>query len=194
MNKFAKISAFSILGLALMLSPHVSYAYYASTPTVNKFTTTVSTEKKSYSAGETINLSGQATPYEQGRKLSVIVRDTASNIMLLKTVPVNSDGTYSYSITDTSSWKKGNYNVAAQYGSSDVNIGTSIFSFDPSVKAEPTPVPATTSTATPTTEKTDSKNELKMDAKVDTKKKDKKAEPKAKDTKKKTKKVKPKNS
>lgn len=183
MNKFAKISAFSILGLALMLSPHVSYAYYASTPTTNKFTTTVSTEKKSYGAGETINLSGQATPYEEGRKLSVIVRDTASNIVVLKTVPVNSDGTYSYSITDTTSWKKGNYNVAAQYGSSDVNIGTTMFSFDPSVKAEPVPA------ATP--EKTDSKNELKMDAKADTKKKDKKVEPK-KDTKKK--KAKPKSS
>ena len=145
MNKFAKIAAFSILGLALLITPHASHAYYAATPTVNKFTTTVTANKKSYGAGESINLSGHVDPYEEGRKLSVIVRDAASNIMVLKTVPVNADGTYTYSVTDTTTWKKGKYEVSAQYGSSDVNIGTTMFSFDPSVKAEPasiaTPAP-----------------------------------------------------
>jgi len=178
-NKFSKITVFAILGLALLISPHAAHAYYASTPTVNKFTTTISANKKSYGAGEQIVLSGDAKPYEEGRKLSVIVRDSASNILVLKTVPVNADGTYSYTISDTATWKKGTYSVAAQYGSSDVNIGTTSFSFDPSIKAEPAPV------ATP--QKTD-----------ETPTKDvKKAEPKkkpVKEVKKKVKKQKPKNN
>ncbi|MFM8658747.1 MAG: hypothetical protein ACKOCQ_02265 [Candidatus Nitrosotenuis sp.] len=179
MNKFAKFAAFSILGLALLITPHASHAYYAATSTTNKFTTTVTASKKSYGSGESIELSGQATPYEEGRKLSLIVRDGASNIMVLKTVPVNPDGTYTYSITDTTTWKKGTYNVAAQYGSSDVNIGTTILSFDPAVKAEP--VPAATPEPAPTPEK-------KADEKP-------KAEPKkVKEVKKPVKKTKPKKN
>jgi len=173
MNKFAKFAAFSILGLALLITPHASHAYYAATPTVNKFTTTVTANKKSYGAGESIELSGQATPYEEGRKLSIIVRDTASNIMVLKTVPVNPDGTYTYSISDTATWKKGIYNVAAQYGSSDVNIGTTILSFDPTVKAQPAPVAVPAPTLEP--KKTDDKPIKKT-----SEKKPKKVEPKKK--------------
>ena len=174
MNKFAKFAAFSILGLALLITPHASHAYYAATPTVNKFTTTITANKKSYGAGESIELSGQATPYEEGRKLSIIVRDTASNIMVLKTVPVNPDGTYTYSIPDTTTWKKGTYNVAAQYGSSDVNIGTTILSFDPTVKAPPAPV--VTPSPTPEPKKTDDKPVVKKTSE----KTPKKVEPKKK--------------
>lgn len=187
MNKFAKFATFSILGLALLITPHASHAYYAATPTANKFTTTVTANKKSYGAGESIELSGQATPYEEGRKLSIIVRDGASNIMVLKTVPVNPDGTYTYSITDTSTWKKGTYNVAAQYGSSDVNIGTTIVSFDPSVKAEPAPI------ATPTPEPTKKADDEPV--KKTSEKQAKKAEPKkVKEVKKPVKKTKPKKN
>lgn len=171
----SKIAMFLALGIALLISPHAAHAYYPPTATANKFTTTVHAEKKSYGAGESIVLSGTASPYEEGRKLSVIVRDTASNIVVLKTVPINPDGTYSYTISDTATWKKGTYNVAAQYGSSDVNIGTTTFSFDPSIKAEPVPAP----------EKSEKPKETK---KEETKKKE------AKETKKKTKKVKAKSN
>jgi hypothetical protein len=145
MNRLSKIAMFLVLGLALVMSPHAVHAYYPPTATANKFTTTVNAEKKSYGAGEPIVLSGTASPYEEGRKLSVIVRDAASNIIVLKTVPTNPDGTYSYTILDTAGWKKGAYNVAAQYGTSDVNIGTTAFSFDPTMKTKqvlsPVPVP-----------------------------------------------------
>jgi hypothetical protein len=143
MNKYTKFAVFVVLGVTLAFSPHTSHAYYSAAPAaVNKFSTTVNTNKKNYGAGEPIILTGVVKPYEQGRELSIIIRDTASNIIVLKTAPVNTDGTYSYTVGDTTSWKKGNYNVAAQYGTSEVDIGTATFAFDPSVKAEPTPVPA----------------------------------------------------
>lgn len=136
MNK-TKFALFVILSLTLTISTHTSHAYYASTPTSNKYSATITTSKTSYGAGEPIVLSGQVKPFEQGRKLSIIVRDSANNVVDIETAPVNSDATYSFSITDTAKWKKGSYKVAAQYGSSDVDIGTTTFSFDPSVKAKP---------------------------------------------------------
>lgn len=152
---------FIVLGLTLLASPHVSHAYYASTPTSNKFSATVTTSKTSYGAGEPIVISGQVKPYESGRELQIIVRDSVNNIIVLKTAPVNSDGTYSYSISDTSKWKKDTYKVAAQYGYSDVDIATTSFLFDPSVTATPTVVPTPTVTTTKTDVKPDMKSETK---------------------------------
>ena len=135
MSKYAKIALFVALGLALVLTPHASNAYYAPTPTANKFSTTVTTGKASYGAGETIVLSGVVKPYENGRDLQIIIRDSANNIAAMETASVNPDGTYSFSISDTAKWKKDNYKVAAQYGYDDVDVGTASFSFDPAGKA-----------------------------------------------------------
>lgn len=154
MNRSAKFALFFVLGLALLFSPHASSAYYASAPTANKYSTTVTPSKKSFGADEIITLSGHVTPYEEGRELQIIVRDSSSDIVVLKTAPVNSDGTFTYEITDTAQWKKGNYKVAAQYGYDDVDIGTASFSFDPALKAEPV------------------KAVVKSDVKKDTKKKE----------------------
>ena len=136
MNRSSKFALFFVLGLALLFSPHASFAYYASAPTANKYSTTITPSKKSFGTGETITLSGHVSPYEQGRELQIIVRDSSSDIVVLKTAPVSSDGTFSYDITDTSQWKKGNYKVAAQYGYDDVDIGTASFSFDPASEAD----------------------------------------------------------
>jgi len=134
-----KIALFAILSMTLIFSMHTSYAYYAASPTSNKYSATISASKASYGMGEPITLSGMVKPYEEGRKLSIIIRDSASNVVKIETAPVNPDATYSFSITDTAKWKKGTYKVAAQYGSSDVDIGTASFLFDPSIKSEPVP-------------------------------------------------------
>ena len=138
MNRL-KLALFLALSITLIASTHTSYAYYAATPTSNKFSATISTSKASYGADEPITLSGMVKPYEEGRKLSIIVRDSANNVVSIKTAPVNADSTWSFSITDTTKLQKGTYRVAAQYGSSDVDIGTASFSFDPSIKSEPAP-------------------------------------------------------
>lgn len=152
MSKYAKIALFVALGLALVLTPHASNAYYAPTPTANKFSTTVTTGKASYGAGETIVLSGVVKPYEKGRDLEIIVRDSGNNIAVMESATVNPDGTYSFSISDTAKWKKDNYKVAAQYGYDDVDVGTAAFSFDPAgdekSQAMPEAVPASTEPAT----------------------------------------------
>ena len=131
MRKHATLAIFVALGLALVLSTHASYAYYAPTPTANKFSTTVTPGKTSYGAGETIVITGTVKPYESGRDLEIIIRDSSNNIAAMESATVNPDGTYSFSMTDTAKWKKDNYKVAAQYGYDDVDVGTASFSFDP---------------------------------------------------------------
>ena len=151
MSKYAKLALFAALGLALVLSTNASYAYYAPTPTANKFSTTVTTAKASYSSGDTIVISGTVKPYEQGRDLEIIVRDSSNNIAAMESADVNSDGTYSFSITDTAKWKKDNYKVAAQYGYDDVDVGTTSFSFDPAGAAKSETVPEATPATEPAT-------------------------------------------
>ena len=170
MNKFVAIAAFSVLFLALLLTPQSSHAYYASSaPTANKYSSTISTGKKIYGSGEALQFSGTVKPYEVERKLMLVVKDAANNVILLKTVSVNSDGSYTFSVSDTSSWKKGTYSVAAQYGYSEVDIGTATFSFDPSVKTES--VPSSDIKAEPKQEVKTKKDESKADTKKDMAKK-----------------------
>jgi hypothetical protein len=183
MNRL-KFALFLALSITLVASTHTSYAYYASTPTSNKFSATISTSKAGYGADEPITLSGMVKPYEEGRKLSIIVRDSADNVVSIKTASVNPDSTWSFSITDTAKWQKGSYKVAAQYGSSDVDIGTASFTFDPSIKSEATPAVPEVKSEVKTDVKSDAKSKSK-DAKKEMKKEVKKKT--SKDTKKATK-------
>ena len=101
MNKLVLIGVFSVFILGLLLIPQSSHAYYASSTVVNKYSSTVTTNQKNYGLGETVEFSGIVKPYEKDRKLSIIVKDTLSNIIVMKTVPVNEDGTFVFSFADT---------------------------------------------------------------------------------------------
>ncbi|MEO9309892.1 MAG: hypothetical protein ABI337_06315 [Nitrososphaera sp.] len=129
-----------ILGLVLLVTPYTAYAYFyqqgiASTGT---YTALVKTSKSSYGTGEPIVISGQVKPYEKDRDLQITVLSSTKKILFLNVVPVNDDGTFSVSITDTSKWGKDTYTVIAQYGTSDVETASTSFSFDPTKIAEPT--------------------------------------------------------
>ena len=188
MSKYAKLALFVALGLALVLSPHASHAYYAPAQTANKYSATIAASKASYGAGESITLSGTVKPYDSSRQLQIIVRDSANNIAALETASVNADGTYSYSLSDTAKWKKDTYKVSAQYGYDDVDIGTATFSFDPAVKAQAA-VPAISAPAAKS--ETDTKAPVK---KTVEKKQVKKTEPKKPAKKTESKKAEPKKT
>jgi len=174
MNKLVLIGVFSVFILGLLLIPQSSHAYYASSTVVNKYSSTVTTNQKTYGLGETIEFSGIVKPYEKERKLSIIVKDTLSNIVIMKTVPVNADGTFVFSFTDTANWKNGLYNVSAQYGYSEVDIGTTTFTLDPAKKVQSalppvTPAPQPTSDEKLIVQK-ETKNQVKSQTKSESKK------------------------
>ncbi|MEM3064863.1 MAG: hypothetical protein QW177_05765 [Candidatus Nitrosotenuis sp.] len=128
-----------VLGLALLSTPYTAYAYFYQQGIANTgtYTALVKTNKLSYGAGEPIVISGEVKPYEKGRDLQITILSSAKKILFLKTIPVKDDATFSVSISDTSKWGKDTYTVIAQYGTSDVEIGSTSFSFDPAKVAEP---------------------------------------------------------
>lgn len=128
-----------VLGLALLSTPYTVYAYFYQQGIANTgtYTALVKTNKLSYGAGEPIVISGEVKPYEKGRDLQITVLSSAKKILFLKIIPVKDDATFSVSISDTSKWSKDTYTVIAQYGTSDVETGSTSFSFDPAKVAEP---------------------------------------------------------
>ncbi len=174
MNKLVLIGVFSVFILGLLLIPQSSHAYYASSTVVNKYSSTVTTNQKNYGLGETVEFSGIVKPYEKDRKLSIIVKDTLSNIIVMKTVPVNEDGTFVFSFADTANWKKGVYNVSAQYGYSEVDIGTTTFTLDPTKGVQPVLPPVTPTPQTTSDEKLIVQKEIKNQVKSQTKSEPKK--------------------
>lgn len=142
MKRGSKSLLAAVLGLTLLITPYTAYAYFYQQGIANTgtYTALVKTSKLSYGAGEPIVISGEVKPYEKGRDLQITVLSSAKKILFLKIVPVNDDATFSVSISDTSKWGKDTYTVIAQYGTSDVEIGSTSFSFDPTKIAEPAKV------------------------------------------------------
>lgn len=142
MKRGSKSLLATILGLSLLITPYTAYAYFYQQGISNTgtYTALVKTNKLSYGAGEPIVISGEVKPYEKGRDLQITVLSSAKKILFLKVVPVNDDATFSVSISDTSKWGKDTYTVIAQYGTNDVKIGSTSFSFDPTKIAEPAKV------------------------------------------------------
>jgi hypothetical protein len=129
----AKFSVFT--ALVLFFIPQVSSAYFyqqgiASTGT---YTTVIKIDKANYSAGEPIVVSGQVEPYDKARELQVTIMDSSKKILVFQTVVVNSDASFSFTVTDTEKWRKDTYVVLAQYGTSDVEVGKASFSFEPAI-------------------------------------------------------------
>ncbi|MEM4377496.1 MAG: hypothetical protein QXX85_00730 [Candidatus Nitrosotenuis sp.] len=142
MKRGSKSLLAAVLGLALLITPYTAYAYFYQQGIANTgtYTAVVKTNKLSYGAGEPIVISGEVKPYEKGRDLQITVLSSAKKILFLKVIPVNDDATFFASISDTSKWGKDIYTVIAQYGTSDVETGSTSFSFDPTKIAEPVKV------------------------------------------------------
>ena len=173
----AKYSLFVILGLLVIIAPLTAHGqgYGQSYTPANKYSAVIKTSKTNFVAGESIVISGTVKPYDASRELQLVIRDSAQKIVVLKTVPVNSDATFSYSTNDTSKWQKGSYTALAQYGTSDVEVASTIFSFDPTKTAEP--ITAGTTDIDMKTKSTDvkqvkktEKSKVKSDVKKQTKK------------------------
>ena len=79
---------------------------------------TVTTDKESYADGETIVISGETKDYISGTQVSIVVLNPIGNVVTIQQVDVETDKTYSTSITAGGGlWKTaGTYKVKVQYG------------------------------------------------------------------------------
>ncbi len=95
---------------------------------------TVTTDKTSYNDGDTITISGSTQNYISNTPITVIITSPIGNIVIINTVNLGSDRTFSTSTMATGApWQAaGTYAIKAQYGSSSETAQTT-FQFSGSV-------------------------------------------------------------
>lgn len=122
----------------LVFAPSLGHGYFymQGAPNTAIYTAQVKTEKSMYFFGEPIIISGQVSPYAKDRALQITILDSSKKILFLQNIPVNEDGSFSLTIHNTTKWKKDTYTVLAQYGTSNLKVGTANFSFDPTQTAK----------------------------------------------------------
>ncbi|MDE1827495.1 MAG: PEFG-CTERM sorting domain-containing protein, partial [Thaumarchaeota archaeon] len=94
---------------------------------------TVNTDKSTYTAGDTVVISGQIHAVVPGTPLTVEVLDSNTNLIQVNQINVSSDGKFTESLASGPLWKSnGVYTVKVQYGISSVTSETT-FTFQSSV-------------------------------------------------------------
>lgn len=99
---------------------------------------TVTTDKLSYSDGDTIIISGTVTD-QLNIPISIVIKDSSQHIVYIAQTNPNSDNTYStQAVAGGDLWKTtGTYEIDVTYGGADKTSKTT-FEFTPSQPASPT--------------------------------------------------------
>jgi hypothetical protein len=105
---------------------------------------TVTTDKPSYSDGNTIIISGTVTD-QLNIPISIVIKDSSQHIVYIAQTNPNSDNTYStQAVAGGDLWKTtGTYEIDVTYGGTDKTSKTT-FQFSPSVQAAPSTTPSQT--------------------------------------------------
>jgi len=118
MSKFGVIALFAILVASIGISP--TFAQQMLDPII------VSTDKSSYSEGETIIISGMVRDLISGTPVSILIISPLSSIVTTAQVDVQSDKTFSTEVTAGGTMRTaGEYTVKVQYGSQQRTAETS---------------------------------------------------------------------
>jgi len=132
----------ALLAISFLILSAMSLNSFAQTPTTPTLAPTaptapaitVSTDKSSYIAGDTIVISGQVQAVVPGTPLTVQILDSNTNLIQIAQIDISSDGKFTKSILASGPlWKSnGVYTVKVQYGLPNVTSQTT-FTFQSSV-------------------------------------------------------------
>ena len=93
----------------------------------NNYTVDISTDKESYAIGESVLFTGSVNKYDEDRSLRITVFDSSKNLIITKKTPVDSYGSFSYTVDLNEKFSDGKYIVRSQYGNSKSTVNTSTF-------------------------------------------------------------------
>ena len=93
----------------------------------NNYTVDISTDKESYVIGESVLFTGSVNKYDEDRSLRITVFDYSKNLIITKKTPVDSYGSFSYTVDLNEKFSDGKYIVRSQYGNSKSTVNTSTF-------------------------------------------------------------------
>ena len=132
----------ALLAISFLILSAMSLNSFAQTPTTPTLAPTaptapaitVSTDKSSYLAGDTVVISGQVKAVVPGTPLTVQILDSNTNLIQIAQIDISSDGKFTKSILASGPlWKSnGVYTVKVQYGLPNVTSQTT-FTFQSSV-------------------------------------------------------------
>ena len=133
----------ALLAISFLTLSVMSLNAFAQTPTTSTLTPstaptapaiTVSTDKNSYVAGDTLVISGQVRAVVPGTPLTVQILDSNTNLIQIAQIDISSDGKFTKSFLASGPlWKSnGVYTVKVQYGLPNVTTETT-FTFQSSV-------------------------------------------------------------
>ena len=88
----------------------------------NNFTVDISSDKESYSLGESVMFSGNVNKFEEDRSLRISIFDANQNYVLSQKTTVESNTSFSHSVMLNEKFSDGKYIVKAQYGSKKSTI------------------------------------------------------------------------
>jgi hypothetical protein len=141
------IMSFTILSYGLMGATN------AQTPDSSVPPLSVVTELALYSPDSTVVISGLVKTLNENYEQPVLIRivDPGNSIVTIQQVPVNSDGTYSFSVVAGGTWKTaGEYTIFVNYGAQKAE-GTFEFTGGEGYTPPPPPPPDTTPPPPPDT-------------------------------------------
>ena len=127
LNVFFIITMISLFAVSAIAPSAFGYGGPPENNSANNYTVDISTDKESYVIGESVLFTGSVNKYDEDRSLRITVFDSSKNLIITKKTPVDSYGSFSYTVNLNEKFSDGKYIVRSQYGNSKSTVNTSSF-------------------------------------------------------------------
>ena len=127
LNTFFIIAMISLFTVSVAGQSAFGYGGPPENNSANNYTVDISTDKESYAIGESVLFTGSVNKYDEDRSLRITVFDSSKNLIVTKKTPVDSYGSFSYTVNLNEKFSDGKYIVRSQYGNSKSTVNTSSF-------------------------------------------------------------------
>jgi hypothetical protein len=126
-NLLLIITVISIFAVSTVGQSVLGYGGPPENNSANNYTVKINTNQESYVLGESVIFTGSVNKYDEDRSLRITVFDSSKNLIITKKTPVDTYGTFSYTVELNEKFSDGKYIVKSQYGTSKSTVKTSSF-------------------------------------------------------------------
>ena len=131
LNVFFIITMISLFAVSAIAPSAFGYGGPPENNSANNYTVDIVTDQESYAMGESVLFTGSVNKYDEDRSLRITIFDSSKNLIITKKTPVDTYGTFSYSVELNKKFSDGKYIVKSQYGNSKSTVQTSSFLITP---------------------------------------------------------------
>ncbi len=121
-NIILMISVMSLLTAVPLGQDAFGYGSAPVQSSSNNFTVDIQTDSESYALGEDVAFSGTVNKYEDDRSLRISIFDSKNNLIVTQKTSVDSDKTFSHTVSLNEKFSDGKHVVKTQYGNSKATV------------------------------------------------------------------------